>query len=40
MNTHALTLWLTLSGLLDQPLIVEVLPGKITLQAEVGAMLA
>ncbi|AZK63870.1 conserved hypothetical protei [Pectobacterium atrosepticum SCRI1043] len=32
--------WLTLSGLLDQPLIVEVLPGKITLQAEVGAMLA
>ncbi|GKW34799.1 hypothetical protein PEC730217_35850 [Pectobacterium carotovorum subsp. carotovorum] len=32
--------WLTLSGLLGQPLIVEVLPGKITLQAEVGAMLA
>ncbi|MEQ9867883.1 SymE family type I addiction module toxin [Pectobacterium odoriferum] len=32
--------WLTLSGLLDQPLIVEVLPGRITIRAEMGTMLA
>ncbi|TKY81339.1 SymE family type I addiction module toxin [Pectobacterium polonicum] len=32
--------WLTLSGLLGQPLMVEVLPGKIIIRAEVGNMLA
>ncbi|MCL6353838.1 MULTISPECIES: SymE family type I addiction module toxin [Pectobacterium] len=32
--------WLTQSGLLNQPLIVEVLPGKITIRAELGNMLA
>ncbi len=32
--------WLTLSGLLGQSLIVEVLPGKITIRAEQGTMLA
>ncbi|MBE5223383.1 type I addiction module toxin, SymE family [Pectobacterium sp. A113-S21-F16] len=32
--------WLTLSGLLGQPLIVEVLPGRITIRAELGNMLA
>ncbi|KHN55073.1 SymE family type I addiction module toxin [Pectobacterium fontis] len=32
--------WLTQSGLLDQLLMIEVLPGKITIRAEVGNMLA
>lgn len=32
--------WLTLSGLLGQPLMIDVLPGKITIRAEVGNMLA
>ncbi|MEH0834603.1 SymE family type I addiction module toxin [Pectobacterium cacticida] len=32
--------WLTLSGLPGQPLIIEVLPGKITIRAERGSMLA
>ncbi|MBN3063199.1 type I addiction module toxin, SymE family [Pectobacterium aquaticum] len=32
--------WLTQSGLLGQPLIIEVLPGKITIRAERGSMLA
>ncbi|MBA0211305.1 type I addiction module toxin, SymE family [Pectobacterium brasiliense] len=32
--------WLTLSGLLNQPLSIEVLPGKITIRAERGSMLA
>ncbi|KGA27738.1 hypothetical protein KU74_22380 [Pectobacterium brasiliense] len=32
--------WLTLSGLLNQPLSIDVLPGKITLRAEQGSMLA
>lgn len=32
--------WLTLSGLLGQPLRIDVLPGKITIRAERGSMLA
>ncbi|GKW05047.1 hypothetical protein PEC301877_38600 [Pectobacterium carotovorum subsp. carotovorum] len=32
--------WLTQSGLLGQPLMIEVLPGRITIRAEVGTMLA
>ncbi|MCA6939343.1 SymE family type I addiction module toxin [Pectobacterium versatile] len=32
--------WLTLSGLLGQPLRIEGLPGKITIRAEQGTMLA
>ncbi|MEH0874972.1 SymE family type I addiction module toxin [Pectobacterium cacticida] len=32
--------WLTLSGLLGQPLSIEVLPGKIIIRAERGNMLA
>ncbi|WP_306440533.1 SymE family type I addiction module toxin [Pectobacterium polaris] len=32
--------WLTHSGLLGQPLMIEVLPGRITILAEVGNMLA
>ncbi|WP_233973570.1 SymE family type I addiction module toxin [Pectobacterium versatile] len=32
--------WLTLSGLLGQPLIIDVLPSRITIRAEVGTMLA
>ncbi|WP_244322100.1 SymE family type I addiction module toxin [Pectobacterium odoriferum] len=32
--------WLTLSGLLGQPLSIDVLPGKIVIRAEVGNMLA
>ncbi|MFP9231206.1 SymE family type I addiction module toxin [Pectobacterium cacticida] len=32
--------WLTLSGLPGQPLSIEVLPGKITIRAEQGNMLA
>ncbi|WP_233959473.1 SymE family type I addiction module toxin [Pectobacterium versatile] len=32
--------WLTLSGLLSQPLSIEGLPGKIIIRAEVGTMLA
>ncbi|WJM79992.1 SymE family type I addiction module toxin [Pectobacterium brasiliense] len=32
--------WLTQSGLLGQPLSIEGLPGKITIRAEVGNMLA
>ncbi|MFP1985973.1 SymE family type I addiction module toxin [Lonsdalea quercina] len=32
--------WLTLSGLLGQPLMIDVLPGKITIRAELGNMLA
>ncbi|MEI7357261.1 SymE family type I addiction module toxin [Pectobacterium versatile] len=32
--------WLTLSGLLGQPLRINVLPGKITIRAEVENMLA
>ncbi|GKW26807.1 hypothetical protein PEC311524_44010 [Pectobacterium carotovorum subsp. carotovorum] len=32
--------WLTLSGLLNQPLNIDVLPGKIIIRAEVGNMLA
>ncbi|MFJ5430961.1 SymE family type I addiction module toxin [Pectobacterium actinidiae] len=32
--------WLTLSGLPGQPLSIEVLPGRITIRAEVGTMLA
>ncbi|QCR07127.1 type I addiction module toxin, SymE family [Brenneria rubrifaciens] len=32
--------WLTLSGLPDQPLSIDVLPGKITIRAEQGTMLA
>ncbi|MBA0169512.1 SymE family type I addiction module toxin [Pectobacterium sp. CFBP8739] len=32
--------WLTQSGLLGQPLRIEVLPGRIIIRAEVGTMLA
>ncbi|MBN3057911.1 SymE family type I addiction module toxin [Pectobacterium brasiliense] len=32
--------WLTQSRLLGQPLIIDVLPGRITIQAEQGNMLA
>ncbi|MFP1853866.1 SymE family type I addiction module toxin [Lonsdalea quercina] len=32
--------WLTLSGLLGQPLIIDVLPGNITIRAEQRNMLA
>lgn len=32
--------WLTQSGLIGQPLIIEVLPGRITIRAELGTMLA
>ncbi|MEH0876341.1 SymE family type I addiction module toxin [Pectobacterium cacticida] len=32
--------WLTQSGLLNQPLMIEVLPCKITIRAELGNMLA
>ncbi|MEQ9971532.1 SymE family type I addiction module toxin [Pectobacterium carotovorum] len=32
--------WLTLSGLLGQPLMVEMLPGKIIIRVEMGTMLA
>ncbi|MDE8744662.1 SymE family type I addiction module toxin [Pectobacterium polaris] len=32
--------WLTQSGLLGQPLRIEVLPGRITIRAELGTMLA
>ncbi|WP_233980019.1 SymE family type I addiction module toxin [Pectobacterium versatile] len=32
--------WLTLSGLLSQSLSIDVLPGKITIRAEAGNMLA
>ncbi|MBN3053802.1 SymE family type I addiction module toxin [Pectobacterium brasiliense] len=32
--------WLTQSGLLGQPLSIKVLPGKITIRAEQGSMLA
>ncbi|WP_342752584.1 SymE family type I addiction module toxin [Brenneria roseae] len=32
--------WLTQSGLVSQPLIIDVLPGKITIRAERGNMLA
>ncbi|CAG76310.1 conserved hypothetical protein [Pectobacterium atrosepticum SCRI1043] len=32
--------WLTQSGLPDQPLIIEVLPGRITIRAVQGNMLA
>ncbi|MEH0875894.1 SymE family type I addiction module toxin [Pectobacterium cacticida] len=32
--------WLTQSGLLGLPLIIDVLPGKITIRAERGSMLA
>ncbi|MBN3063193.1 type I addiction module toxin, SymE family [Pectobacterium quasiaquaticum] len=32
--------WLTQSGLLDQPLMIDVLPGRITIRAEQGTMLA
>ncbi|WP_323637302.1 SymE family type I addiction module toxin [Pectobacterium polaris] len=32
--------WLTLGGLLGQPLIIEVLPGRIIIRAEIGTMLA
>ncbi|WP_226374921.1 SymE family type I addiction module toxin, partial [Pectobacterium quasiaquaticum] len=32
--------WLTLSGLLGQPLSIDVLPGKITIRAEQRNMLA
>ncbi|RRO02045.1 SymE family type I addiction module toxin [Pectobacterium aquaticum] len=32
--------WLTLSGLLGQPLRIEVLPGRIIIRAEIGNMLA
>ncbi|MEI7177414.1 hypothetical protein [Pectobacterium carotovorum] len=32
--------WLTLSGLLSQSLRIEGLPGKITIRAEQGTMLA
>ncbi|GKV92365.1 SymE family type I addiction module toxin [Pectobacterium carotovorum] len=32
--------WLTLNGLVGQPLRIEVLPDKITIRAEVGNMLA
>lgn len=32
--------WLTQSGLIGQPLIVEVLPGKIIIRAEIETMLA
>ncbi|GKW22324.1 hypothetical protein PEC302107_40530 [Pectobacterium araliae] len=32
--------WLTLSGLLGQSLIIEGLPGKITIRAAMGTMLA
>ncbi|PWD64240.1 hypothetical protein DF215_22225 [Pectobacterium versatile] len=32
--------WLTLSGLLGQSLMIEALPSKITIRAEVGNMLA
>ncbi|QSD37577.1 type I addiction module toxin, SymE family [Pectobacterium brasiliense] len=42
-NNGELTLagdWITLSGLLNQPLSIEVLPGKITIRAERGSMLA
>ncbi|WP_349856434.1 SymE family type I addiction module toxin [Pectobacterium aroidearum] len=42
-NNGELTLagdWLTLSWLLGQPLMIEVLPGRITIWAELGTMLA
>ncbi|WP_233986000.1 MULTISPECIES: SymE family type I addiction module toxin [Pectobacterium] len=32
--------WLTQSGLLGQPLSIDVLPGRITIRAELGTMLA
>ncbi len=32
--------WLTLSGLIGQPLNIDVLPGKIVIRAEAGTMLA
>nr|WP_323637294.1 SymE family type I addiction module toxin [Pectobacterium polaris] len=32
--------WLTLSGLLNQPLIIDVLPGRIAIRAEQGMLLA
>ena len=32
--------WLTLSGLLKQPLMIEVLPSKITIRSEQGTILA
>ncbi|MEF9678769.1 SymE family type I addiction module toxin [Pectobacterium aroidearum] len=32
--------WLTQSGLLGQPLSIDVLPGRITIRAEQGSMLA
>ncbi|MCA6943899.1 type I toxin-antitoxin system SymE family toxin, partial [Pectobacterium polaris] len=32
--------WLTQSGLLGQPLRIEVLPGRITIRADIGTMLA
>jgi len=32
--------WLTQSGLLGQPLMIDVLPSKITIRAEQGNMLA
>ncbi|POE05599.1 hypothetical protein BV921_23230, partial [Pectobacterium odoriferum] len=32
--------WLTLSGLLGQPLNIDVLPGRIIIRAEQGSMLA
>ncbi|AIU89442.1 SymE family type I addiction module toxin [Pectobacterium odoriferum] len=32
--------WLTLSGLLGQPLIIDVLPSRITIRAEQGTVLA
>ncbi|MCA5955061.1 type I toxin-antitoxin system SymE family toxin [Pectobacterium versatile] len=32
--------WLTLIGLVGQPLMIEVLPGKIIIQAEMRTMLA
>ncbi|ASN84473.1 type I addiction module toxin, SymE family [Pectobacterium versatile] len=32
--------WLTQSGLLNQPLSIEVLPGRIIIRAELGNMLA
>ncbi|QQK73880.1 type I toxin-antitoxin system SymE family toxin [Pectobacterium versatile] len=32
--------WLTLSGLLGQPLMIDVHPSRITIRAEAGTMLA
>ncbi|WP_367646269.1 SymE family type I addiction module toxin [Pectobacterium polaris] len=32
--------WLTQSGLPGQPLMIEVLPGRITIRADIGTMLA